>query len=295
MANPLFTADWFPYYFERFEGSDRVWSMSLAEEGAYHRAIRLAWKYGTVSADPETLAARIQKRCTVKIAEKVLTMFEADTSQPGRMFHPTVEEIRAEQEQKYLNRVKGGKASRKAALVNDANKDTSSITLAELEQYSGLIDKKREDKEIRKEKDKEKSPPQAAPPKKGTRLVEPFLLTAEMREYAAEKRPEIDANLETEKFCNYWRSKTGKDATKLDWPATWRNWILNARANGGNGKPKAVDVGKYDPNTVEPTYKCRPCFDTGTVAVEKPEGRKHFTGDMENVPCPSCLARQTTR
>lgn len=93
----LFTAEWFPYYFERFEGSDRVAAMSLAEEGAYHRAIRLAWKFGTVPSDPKILAAKLQKRCTEKIASVVLSTFEPVPSDPKRMFHPVVEEIRATQ------------------------------------------------------------------------------------------------------------------------------------------------------------------------------------------------------
>jgi uncharacterized protein YdaU (DUF1376 family) len=29
-----------------------------------------------------------------------------------------------------------------------------------------------------------------------------------------------------ERFSNYWRAKAGQAATKLDWAATWRNWIL---------------------------------------------------------------------
>ena len=32
---------------------------------------------------------------------------------------------------------------------------------------------------------------------------------------------------EVEKFRNYWVSKS-RDATKLDWSATFRNWIINA-------------------------------------------------------------------
>jgi hypothetical protein len=79
--------------------------------------------------------------------------------------------------------------------------------------------------------------PSAPPPKtKGTRLAEPFLLTAEMRAYAAAKRPEVDPVLETEKFCNYWRAKPGRDGTKLDWLATWRNWILNAKETHGTNQ-----------------------------------------------------------
>jgi hypothetical protein len=33
--------------------------------------------------------------------------------------------------------------------------------------------------------------------------------------------------VEAEKFKNYWSAKTGQGATKLDWDATWRNWIIS--------------------------------------------------------------------
>jgi hypothetical protein len=52
-----------------------------------------------------------------------------------------------------------------------------------------------------------------------------------MRAWAATKAPNTDLGLETDKFINYWVAKSGKDATKLDWVATWRNWILNSRSN----------------------------------------------------------------
>ena len=48
--------------------------------------------------------------------------------------------------------------------------------------------------------------------------------------WASNKAPDADLSTETEKFINYWVAKSGKDATKLDWPATWRNWILNAKS-----------------------------------------------------------------
>src|SRR5262245_7360011 len=39
---------------------------------------------------------------------------------------------------------------------------------------------------------------------------------------------------ESERFRNYWHAKSGQAATKRDWGATWRNWILSAleRTNG---------------------------------------------------------------
>jgi hypothetical protein len=65
--------------------------------------------------------------------------------------------------------------------------------------------------------------------KRATRIAEDFEITDPMRQWAAEKTPGIDLVLETEKFINYWVAKSGKDATKVDWVATWRNWILNAK------------------------------------------------------------------
>ncbi len=63
---------------------------------------------------------------------------------------------------------------------------------------------------------------------RGTRLPEDFTVTPEMVAWFHERCPGLDGKTETEKFRNYWRAKTGQAATKLDWPATWRNWMLSA-------------------------------------------------------------------
>lgn len=53
-----------------------------------------------------------------------------------------------------------------------------------------------------------------------------------MAQWARENVPELirrgRGKRETDKFINYWQGKSGKDATKHDWPATWRNWMLKA-------------------------------------------------------------------
>ena len=78
---------------------------------------------------------------------------------------------------------------------------------------------------------KEEADASSLPRKRATRLNEDFRVTPEMRLWASHKAPDADLTTETEKFINYWVAKSGKDATKLDWNATWRNWILNARTN----------------------------------------------------------------
>ncbi len=57
-----------------------------------------------------------------------------------------------------------------------------------------------------------------------------FEITPAMRAWAAghPKAGKVNLEHETEKFGNYWRSKSGREATKVDWVATWRNWMLTA-------------------------------------------------------------------
>jgi hypothetical protein len=69
--------------------------------------------------------------------------------------------------------------------------------------------------------------------KRGTRLPDDFAITDELKAWFAENCRGVDGPRETEKFRNYWRAKTGKDATKIDWPATWRNWMLTAAERAG--------------------------------------------------------------
>ena len=45
-----------------------------------------------------------------------------------------------------------------------------------------------------------------------------------------------EAGVEFDKFRDYWRAKSGRDATKLDWAATWRNWMRNA----GDRRPRGA-------------------------------------------------------
>lgn len=66
--------------------------------------------------------------------------------------------------------------------------------------------------------------------KRATRIPEGFTPSPDVREDMAAKRPDVDLELETEKFQDYWAAKAGKDAAKLDWDATWRNWIRNSRS-----------------------------------------------------------------
>lgn len=65
------------------------------------------------------------------------------------------------------------------------------------------------------------------PRKRGTRIPQPFVIDEVMREWAISEGMEPAwVRHHTTRFENYYLAKTGKDATKLDWRACWRNWLL---------------------------------------------------------------------
>lgn len=65
------------------------------------------------------------------------------------------------------------------------------------------------------------------------------------RSRAAHGLCDIDLRLEAQRFVNYWASKSGRDAAKLDWSKTWINWTLRAQGarygkNAHDGKKQTA-------------------------------------------------------
>ena len=61
--------------------------------------------------------------------------------------------------------------------------------------------------------------------KRAHRIDPNFNVSAEMREWASREVPGLNLDKVTASFIDYWSAKAGKDAMKLDWVATWRNWL----------------------------------------------------------------------
>lgn len=65
--------------------------------------------------------------------------------------------------------------------------------------------------------------------KRATRIPDDYMPSPHVIEDMRAECPKVDLEAEHRKFVDYWRAKAGKDATKLDWDATWRNWIRRAK------------------------------------------------------------------
>lgn len=91
------------------------------------------------------------------------------------------------------------------------------------------------------------APAKAAAPR-AQRVPKEFTITAPMRSWAQQNVPGLDIDWCTQQFVDYWAAKSGKDAIKLDWPATWRKWMRtehenpNARRVQGRASPGPSDL-----------------------------------------------------
>jgi uncharacterized protein YdaU (DUF1376 family) len=68
---------------------------------------------------------------------------------------------------------------------------------------------------------------------RASRLAKDWTLPPDLRQWALDQGlspATIDREAAT--FADYWHARPGKDAAKLDWAATWRNWCRRATERG---------------------------------------------------------------
>jgi uncharacterized protein YdaU (DUF1376 family) len=70
--------------------------------------------------------------------------------------------------------------------------------------------------------------------KKGSRLSQDWFLTKSLGDWATQERPDLDVRQVAEQFKDYWIAQPGQKGVKLDWDATWRNWVRNTKAVKAN-------------------------------------------------------------
>jgi len=64
----------------------------------------------------------------------------------------------------------------------------------------------------------------------GKRLASDFSFPIEWAEFCQQARPELHPTKVFDQFKDYWIAQSGQKGVKLDWFATWRNWVRNTNA-----------------------------------------------------------------
>jgi hypothetical protein len=69
-------------------------------------------------------------------------------------------------------------------------------------------------------------PRKASPKARGSRIAPDWSPSPDDRQSArSEGMPEAEIDRTAAKFRDFWAGKAGASGVKLDWPATWRNWV----------------------------------------------------------------------
>jgi hypothetical protein len=68
--------------------------------------------------------------------------------------------------------------------------------------------------------------------KRAARISEDWQPGLDLLAWTADNAPSVDVAAERDRFVDYWLAKGGKDAAKMSWDATWRNWVR--RSHDGN-------------------------------------------------------------
>jgi len=70
--------------------------------------------------------------------------------------------------------------------------------------------------------------------KLGSRLAQDWVLLKPWGEWAQQERPDLDVRKVADQFKDYWIAQPGQKGVKLDWEATWRNWVRNTKVEKVN-------------------------------------------------------------
>lgn len=88
-------------------------------------------------------------------------------------------------------------------------------------------ERKKEDTSLRSvERASAPTPPKASPKARGSRIAPDWSPSPDDRQSArSEGMPESEIDRTAAKFRDFWTGKAGASGVKLDWAATWRNWV----------------------------------------------------------------------
>jgi len=221
----------FQFYPGDWLSNANVSMMTLEEEGAYIRLLCHCWIEGYLPNDDAKLAM-LSKGASTTVLSLVRQRFQPSADDAHILINLRL--VRERQKQ-VAWREKSSAGGRKSAQLRAKSTDrkskggstgplqpngNSSSSVFSLQSSSNKVFTE-----------------PAVPKTKGTRIPENFSVTLEHQRWAKEHNLPSPSDY-IEAFCDYWRAKPGAGGVKLDWDATFRNWMRNSLTKGavnGNG------------------------------------------------------------
>jgi len=209
--------------------------LTLEERGALITIVGLT---GATGEPPEYDIERIRRHmgCTAnkcrKIIQALMNLGKIKLID-GRLVSPrAVEETKFSQESSKKQSEKSrARWEKNDGKTNENNEPSNAAGKPGQSQLELDKEKKKEDTNVSSKKGGRKAG------STGSRIPENWAPSEADVSFALDRLTREHAQTEIEKFRNYWTAKTGAGATKRDWAATWRNWVLNAAERGGPRSP----------------------------------------------------------
>ncbi len=206
--------------------------LSGAEHGAYLLLLMHSWRTGPLPDDDAMLAriARTEPAAWRRMAPVIRAFFQAEG---GRLVQARLERERA---------AASGHAERRA---DAARKAASARWQSHAPRMRDASDPHASGMRLQcpspsQEQEIPPSPPSEVRSPRGSRLPVDWQPDADLTAFATQQG--LDARRVAAQFRDYWHAKAGKDAVKLDWPATWRGWCRReAERKPSRAAPPAND------------------------------------------------------
>jgi hypothetical protein len=114
----------------------------------------------------------------------------------------------------------------------------------------------------------------------GKRLANDFSFPLEWEQFCKVTRPELHPTRTFDQFKDYWIAQAGQKGVKLDWFATWRNWVRNTNTP----KTNPADIGRVTvPPSKEPDPVLLKILEDEKKAAPMPDFvRQYATGIKRN-------------
>jgi len=246
--------------------------MSAAETGIYITLIATMYEKGAPIAEDHARLARLCGASNAVFKKALETLIDDRKIQrvDGGLWNDRVgreSEIRSEKSEV-------GSRAANARWGNKRNKNNVAADANALPEQSERNANQKPEARIEKEK-----PPVS--PKSGTRwqkgqgVPEPWL------QWGREHFPSVDPAKvagQARQFADYWPAKAGKEGVKLDWEATWRNWLRKAfpgaEIDQGTFSADLVSLGPDDPDfELVERYRGKPFLlgNSGKATVKRSE------------------------
>lgn len=217
---------YFPMYPDDFEADTA--HLTFAEDGAYNRLLRLCWRTPgcSIPSDRAWIYRRMRAFSDDDKANVDVVLDEFFVTKGGRVSNARLMKEWLAASEAHEKRKNAGKKGGKAKSLKTNNSEPDNAVAM------------RKQPEPEPKEEKEITEDVISKNKRGCRLPDDWV-PEPLDEAFIEKHNLTPEQLQNhfEAFTDYWKARPGAGGVKLDWQATWRNWIRNSR-QGHSAPPK---------------------------------------------------------